>query len=390
MTILTYQYILTPSKTKVKKLSCILENQRQLYNAALQERIECYQKTGKSISLYDQQKSLTQLREDAEFSDIPANIQRWTLKKVDESFKSFFRRLSKSKTKSGFPRFRGLSGWKSFGFNEFSGIRLLGNKLAIKGVGKIKLRMHRPLPECEIKSCTFTYTIKGWKIGLQISITDKVKVEICSAIGVDLGIKDLITLSTGEKISNIHTTKEYADILRRQQRKLSRCRPNSKRRIKVKKVVTRIYHKIGNIRDTYLHQISSQLVNQYDFIAMEDLQISNIVKNHHLAKSIQDVSWGKLTAMMVYKAERAGKYVVLVDPKYTSQTCSRCGHRQKLSLNERIYSCNNCGLVMDRDHNGALNILDKAVVGLETHNVMGYHERVAGIDLEESQIETLP
>jgi putative transposase len=363
--LLSYKYQLQPTHSQIKSLELICEEQRILYNAALQERIDCYSKTKKSITYYNQCKSLKDIEQ-----NIPVNLQRWTLSKLDNAFKAFFQRC-KSKLKAGFPRFRSKLRWKSFGFKEFSGIRLKENTLFFKGlINGLKIHLHRPLGLGDITGCVLTKTDFGWYISIQVKSVSPPKKEIQSMIGVDMGLTHLATLSNGIHIPNIRTTKRYERKLRIRQRQISRCKKGSNRRKKIKLSILRIHRKIKNTRDTYLHQITNDLVNRHDLIAVEQLNIKGMIQNHHLAKSISDASWNKFIQYLDYKAERAGSYARKVNAWRSSQECSGCGTLIKKDLSIRTHICYNCGLIIDRDENAAINILNRAVVSPDFANVI--------------------
>jgi putative transposase len=204
-------------------------------------------------------------------------------------------------------------------------------------------------------------------------------------VGIDLGISTLMALSDGTQIPNMRVGQKAQSELRIAQRALSRCRKGSRRRKKVKKEVTRLHAKIKNTRSTYLHQVSTRLVKEYDLIAMENLNIKGLAKGF-LAKQVNDASWGKLQNYIRYKAEGAGKRVVEVSPNYTSQICPGCGVIKPKSLSERVHNCDSCGLVMDRDHASAMVIYDRAVVGPGIDNVVSLGKRRFGnISLEISK-----
>jgi putative transposase len=183
------------------------------------------------------------------------------------------------------------------------------------------------------------------------------------AIGIDVGLKSFATLSNGEKIDNPKFFRRDEKDLKRANRKHSKSKLGSKERAKRRKVLNKIHERIKNRRSNFAHQQSHKIVNKYGVICVEDLSINRMVHNHCLAKSISDVAWGQFLEHVSYKAENAGRKFVNVNPAYTSQTCSKCGHRQKLTLSDRIFNCPCCGLVIDRDHNSSLNIL---ALGLES------------------------
>ncbi len=157
-----------------------------------------------------------------------------------------------------------------------------------------------------------------------------------------------------------HRLRQSEKKLVKAQRELSKKKKRSNNRDKQRVEVAKIHRKIRNQREDFNHKLSRELVNNYDTIVFEDLQIKNMVKNHNLAKSISDAGWSQLIQFTTYKAEYAGRIVDLVNPRNTSKTCSICGHIQSMSLSERTYKCL-CGNLMDRDHNAAINILNRAV-----------------------------
>jgi len=189
-----------------------------------------------------------------------------------------------------------------------------------------------------------------------------------AVVGIDVGLESFATFSNGETISNPRFFREEEHELARAQRKLSKAPKGTPERKKALKVVQRVHERISNRRTDFAHQISHRLVDQFGFIAFEDLNILNMLKNHCLAKSISDVAWGMLVKATESKAAYAGSKVVLVDPRQTSQMCSRCGLIVKKDLSERIHRCPECGLSMDRDLNAAINILRLGLqsVGIKT------------------------
>jgi len=383
--IITHKHRLLPTKRQHAALTDILDKQRQLYNAALEERIDCYRKTGRTITNFDQNKALTKWRQsDPEATLLPLNIQRWTLKRLDDAFNAFFKRLKSKNSHAGYPRFKGSGRWNSFGFHAFLRISFDGKRLHSKGLpGGLLVHMDRNLPKNSIiKSCIFSRNHKSWSISFQIEVSCRKRLTERS-IGIDVGLKHLFTLSTGEQIQNIRITKRSKRKLRAKQRALARCKRNSRRRQKVRKQLAYCHVKIKNTRRTYLHQVSRKLVNSYDIIAVEKLNIKELAQTR-LAHSVYDASWGILNHMLRYKAEKAGAQYIQVDPKYTSQDCSECGTRVPKTLSERIHKCTSCGLILDRDVNAARNVLHRAVVSPEVLNVRQWSERVPrNISLEE-------
>jgi putative transposase len=219
-------------------------------------------------------------------------------------------------------------------------------------------------------------------VSFSVELPDVPKIIPQTSIGVDVGITTLATLSDGTEIDNPKTLDKYDSKLRKAHRDLSRKKKGSNNRNKQKVVLRGVYRKIKNARKDYLHKASRILVGTCDRIIFEDLQIKNMVKNHHLARSILDASWGMLINFTTYKAEEAGGSVERVNPRNTSKQCSVCGSIQSMPLSQRIYRCPNCGAVMGRDHNAAINIKNRYVgtdcVELTPVEITGYGIAEAG------------
>jgi putative transposase len=371
--VLRYRYRLLPTKRQHAALAAICESQRQLYNAALQERIDCYRKTGKGPSYISQAMSLKTIRADDPdgYGGQPANLQRGTLKRLDGAFEGFFSRVKRG-AKAGFPRFRGRDWFNSFAFAEFSGIRLGGNRLRWRGLpGSLRVHLHRPLPPGKPLDGVFKRDGKGWSVSFAMRVPCAAPRDAIAAVGMDAGIKSLAHLSDGTIIPNPRPARRAEKELRRRQRALARCKRGSNRRRKVRARVASCHRKIAATRDTGLHQVSAALVKRYDFIAVEALNVKGLAAGI-LARDVHDAGWGKMFEFLRYKAAKAGATVVEVDPRNTSQACSGCGVIVAKTLSERVHSCPDCGLVLDRDHNAARNILKLAVLRQGEHKTTGY------------------
>jgi putative transposase len=377
--ILTYKCRLTPTKAQYRALESILEDQRILYNAALQERVDCYRHTEKGRSYVDQCKALTECRHDLpNMGALPVCLQRWTLKRVDDAFTGFFGRVKRGE-RAGFPRFRGRGRWDSFGFSEFSGIRFDGKRLRFAGIPHdLRVNLHRLLPlGANIRSCVFCRDGRVWRVCFQISVALPEPSPSEIAIGIDLGLKAFSYASDGVIISAPQIGRRYEKELRRKNRALARCKRGSKRRSKVKARLVRVHRKVADARSTWLHQQSRALVDRADTVIAEDLNIRGMVRHPTLARSIADASWAKFVKMVSYKAACAGGKLILVNPKNTSQRCSGCNELVPKSLALRTHSCPHCGLTIDRDHNASLNIL-AAGIGRGQLNAGHWPERAAG------------
>lgn len=332
------------------------------------------------MTFFDQNKSLTTWRQESETA-LPAMLHRWTIKRLDDAFQAFYRRAKKKNGKAGFPRYRGKN-WSSFGFVEFSGIRLIDKRLKIKGFKSgLRVHMHRPLPpDPDIRSCTFTRDGTNWYVSLQVKMEAPELREVRNGIGIDVGLNALLATTDGTLIAAPKFSRKAEKEMRRRQRALSRSKRGSRKRLKAKQRVAAWHRKITNTRNTHLHQIAAALVKKYDGFAVEKLNIQGMMRSN-LSRSIADASWGTFFQMLCYKAARAGAQYVTVDPRHTSQLCSGCGVIVKKTLSDRTHECLHCGLVMDRDINAAHNILSRAafkgVVALEKHNVEHQFKRAS-------------
>ena len=273
--------------------------------------------------------------------------------------------------RKGFPRFKKKQGTQSFNLMR-NGFSLKGNLLRLaKTDGLIKVAFSRRLPS-EPSSLTISRTPTGKYYVSFICEYLPPKTRGQGVIGLDAGISALITTSAGEKVENLRTTQRHEKQLRRAQQSLSRKQKGSKNRNKARIEVARIHERIANIRRNHLHQLSRRLVNENQVIGMESLKVANMVKNRHLAKAIQDVSWRSLRSMFEYKVrESQHATLVLMDTYYpSSHLCSETGKKldRKLKLSERKWLCSHCGKRHDRDINAALNIEKAAWEAALKHN----------------------
>ena len=352
----TFKYRLQPSKSQRTKLLQTLELCRWVYNETLATRKNAWEQEKKSLSLYDTNKLLTLWKQELPelrevFSQVLQNVQE----RVDLAFKAFFRR-AKAGEKPGYPRFRGYGWYDSFTFKQF-GFELLDNALFLSKIGMLKTILHRPI-EGEIKTLTIQRDAVGnWYACFTCEVKPQPMPFNELPVGIDMGLDSFATLSNALKVGNPRFFRLDERELVRAQRKLSKAEKGTPERAKRRKAVQHIHQRIANRRKDFAHKLSQNLVNTFGLIAFEDLRIKNMLQNHHLAKSISDAAWSQLIQFTTYKAENAGRVVVLVDPRNTSQRCSCCGEIVEKSLDVRVHACPVCGLVMDRDQNAAINIL---------------------------------
>jgi len=354
----SFKYRIYPTKSQRSRMERTLDLCRWVYNQTLAYRKNAWEQDNKPVSKFETYNKLPGWKvEKPELIEVHSQVLQNVQERVDLAFKAFFRRV-KSGEKPGYPRFKGKGRYDSFTYPQ-SGFKLLSGKLRLSKIGDIKIKLHRPI-EGKIKRLTIRRSSTGkWFACFSVEIDDPLKPpwKDGSMVGIDVGLESFATLSNGEKIDNPRFFRSEEKALAKAQRRLSKCEKGTPERRKALKVVQRIHERIANRRYDFAHQISNQLVSKYGLIAFEDLSIKNMLQNHNLAKSISDAAWRMLVTVTSYKAESAGSIVVLVDPRNTSQLCSRCGLKVPKSLSDRVHECPQCGLVMDRDENAAINIL---------------------------------
>jgi len=333
-----------------------LEECRWLFNHFLAERKNAWEQEQKSLSLYEQQASLPTLKKQRpSLASVHSQVLQNVAVRIDLAFKAFFRRV-KAGEKPGYPRFRGKGRYDSFTFPQ-SGFSLNGNILRLSKIGNVKVVLHRPV-EGNIKTCTIKRSSTDkWYVMFSCEWEPTPLPENNEAVGIDVGLHSFATLSTGEHIENPRFFRQEEKALAKAQRKLSKAEKGTLERKKRRKVVARIHERIAWKRQDFIHQHSRRIINRFGIIAVEDIHVNRMLHNHCLAKSISDAAWSGFFQLLAQKAAWAARQFVAVNPAYTSQTCSSCGHRQKMPLSERVFKCPCCGLELDRDHNAAVNIL---------------------------------
>jgi len=350
-----FKYRLYPSREQTTKLERTLDLCRQLYNTALEQRRMVYQTQKKALSCYDQQSELPYLKKQfPEFEEVYSQVLQDVLKRLDRAFDSFFRRVKEQNGRAGCPRFKGKNRYHSFTYPQ-SGFSLGENTLFLSKIGDIKIRLHRHI-EGKIKRCTIKREIDQWFAIFTCELPDPEPVAPQTAIGVDVGVESFLTTSDGEQVKNPRHLQQSQKKLRRLQRALARKKKSGKNRQKAGVRVAKLHRKIKRQRLDFHHKVARQLVNRYDLIAVEDLSVAGMVKNDRLAKFIYDAAWSGFVNILACKAAEAGKSVVRVPARHTSQVCSRCGSLVSKELSQRWHECD-CGLRIHRDHNAALNIL---------------------------------
>lgn len=362
-----YKYRIYPTKKQEIEFEKILEACRSIYNWALGERKEAYETMGKGLSHFAQSYQLTALKKERPvLKDFNRAVLEDSLSRLHKAYQAFFRRV-KNKENPGFPRFKGKGRYNSFTYRKLSKKLIISTAVKLSlvevpNMGKVKIFLDRPLPEGKIKTLQIIRKQSSWYAAISLEVDDVPKKEIVSIIGVDLGLESILTTSEGEKIDNPRHLRIALKKLKILQGKLSRRKLGSNRRKKAKRLLGRHHERIANRRKDFHFKFAHKLYSRYDAVVVEDLQISNMVKNHHLAQSISDVGWGNFVLALANKAENAGCHLIKVSPHWTSQLCSGCGETVRKLLSVRTHKCGSCGLVLDRDHNAAINIKQKGLL----------------------------
>ena len=363
-----FKYYLRPTPKQAWHLDRIRRVCCELYNAALQEKRDAYRKQGISLSRIDQNAELVGVKKELpDVAEVYAQVLQDVIRRLHLAFGGFFRRV-KTGQKPGYPRFRSVKRYDSFTFPQVSRKNALdtggvtctsNNHLKIHGIpGIVRVKWHRPLLGIP-RTVTFKREGKRWYV---IFACDNVPNEILPSTGrecgVDLGLLHFATLDDGTTIENPRLLRHAEGAHRRAQRKVSRRKKGGYRRNEARIVYAGHCRHVANARRNHAHKVARYLVNNYDRIAVEKLNITGLSRGF-LSKSVHDAGWGMFLTILTSKAANAGREVVAVNPAGTSQECSSCGAVVRKSLSERVHRCV-CGLVIDRDVNAARNIRARA------------------------------
>lgn len=384
-----FKFYLRPNAEQARNLDRIRLVCCELYNAGLQEKRDAYRKRGINLNCAAQQAEMTGVKAARpDVADIYAQVLQDVLKRLHRAFDAFFRRV-KSGQRPGYPRFRSACRYDSFTFPQVSrkttlkagGVVLDDNgRLHVAGVpGALRVKWHRPV-EGTPKTATFKREGDRWYV---IFSCDNVPAEVLPVTGrecgLDLGLATFATLDDGTAIENPCFLRRAEGALRRAGRRVSRRVRGSRRRDKARRLLAGHHRHVANARRDHAHKTVRTLVNNYDRIAVENLNVKGLSRSR-LSKSVHDVGWGMFLAILTSKAASAGREVVAVDPAGTSQECFGCGVVVRKDLSERTHRCDACGLVLDRDVNAARNIRARAFVGPGSGLRRGEHEVSASYD----------
>jgi putative transposase len=362
----TYKYKLAPTPKQERMLETVVLRCRTLYNCALDQHKTWWDRgQGKSATYYQQKAELPDLKAACpEYAEVNAQVLQEVILREERAFQAFFRRVRAGET-PGYPRFQGAGRYTSFTYPQYGGgVVLDGGLLSLSKIGRIPIRVHRPLGGTP-KTVTVSREADGWYACISCAEVPSTPLPPTGCeTGVDVGLKVFLVTADGAVVENPRHYRQAEKQLAKAQRRVARRTRGSKRRTKAVALLRRKHQKVQRQRRHFHHKTALALLKTYDTIYLEDLRVANMVRNRHLAKSIDDASWYSFRTILEGKAAYAGRRVVAVPPAYTSQDCSgvlpdgnRCAQRVAKSLSVRTHVCPCCGLVLDRDANAAPNSL---------------------------------
>jgi len=361
----TFKYRLFTTRLQSDLLDVQLGEACRLYNAALQERRDAW-KQRVSINYYTQANQLKEIRAAGDLGLANFSCCQDILRRVNKTYEAFFRRVKRGE-KAGYPRFKSRRRFDSITFPSYGdGIRRNDNVLRIQGIGRVEVKLHRPVSG-KIKTVTLKRECGKWYACFSVECEAKPLPPNTNEIGIDVGLQTSATMSDGKSVPNNRWYQRAEAQLRRAQRKVARRRKGSHRRRKAVALLQKIHQRIKNQRHEFQHKFTFWLVQNFGTIAVEDLNFKSLADGM-LAKSVHDVSWAAFFSKLTYKAENAGRVWKAVNPRGTSQTCT-CGAKVWKELSDREHVCTACGLLASRDVVSAQVILQRARMSPSNRNV---------------------
>jgi len=379
----TYRYRLYPTRRQAQALEQQLGEACDLYNAALQHRRDAWHEQGRSVSLYDQDAELKTLRAEGILDpEVSFNSQRATLRRLDRAMQAFYRRC-KAGEKPGYPRFRSRQRFDTLEWAIGNGAAVTdAGRLRLQAVGHVKLKMHRALP-AGAKLCTAQVTRRNgrWFASIALDgVAPRPLPATGESVGLDLGVSTFAALSTGELIAGPRAQRAAAAKVRRAARRVARRQRGSHGRRKAATLLGRHREHERNVRRDHAHKLSRQLVERFDVIAVENLNVRGLARSA-LARDVNDQGWGQFLTYLADKAEDAGRQVIPVDARNTSRTCAECGTIAAKTLEQRVHECA-CGYRADRDVNAARVVLARAIGPDGASDRQRWGEEARAIDRE--------
>jgi putative transposase len=344
---------------------------RFVYNWGLARSKVAYRNTGKRPTAIDLHKELNKLKR----TDFPWMYEtskcapQEALRDLDKAYKNFFRRVELKKQgqwrgKLGFPKMKKKN--KAIGTFRLTGsIKVFSDAVQLPRLGRLRLHEHEFIPvDAKVLSATVSEQAGRWFVSIQVEEEqEKPTPSVTTAIGVDLGIKTLASCSDGKSFANPRALKHAQKRLRRLERQKSRRKKGGKNRKKTCRKLAKQHTRVANIRKDAAHKLTSYLSKNHALVAIEDLPVTGMLKNHKLAQAVSDSNFGEIRRQLDYKTSWHGVHLVVIDRFYpSSKTCSACGWRDEdQDLSDRVFVCEDCGSVLDRDENAARNILHEAL-----------------------------
>lgn len=357
-----YRFKLRPTSHQERWLRQVGGANRFIYNHYLaDERIQSVKNWCQNLTQLKQQ--LTWLK------DVPSQTLQQKIKDLHNAWDRFFKRLGNR------PKFKSKKNHNdSFRFPQ--GFKLDNDRIFLPKLGWVRFWKSRDV-DGELRSVTVKQETDGWYVVILTQQEIEINLQKPNPIGIDLGINTFATLSDGTKFESIKPLKKQLKKLAREQRRLARKQRGSKNRDKQRTEVARVYKKVTNVRNDYLHKVSTQIAKNHSLVGVEDLHVKGMVSNRKLARAISDQGWSRFLSMLEYKTYWYGSRLVKVDRWFaSSKLCSQCGSKKTdLKLSDRTYHCEGCGLVLDRDLNAARNILSQATGGQPESQACGDHVR---------------
>jgi putative transposase len=376
----THKYRAYPTKVQISRLENQFSMCRYLYNWALADRIWLYENHGISISYNIQQNELPILKDERPwYKSVHSQVLQNVLKRLDLAYEAFFKRMEKGSEAPGVPKFKKYGQWDSITYTQYSSIPT-SDIIKVSKIGDLKIQYHREIPvNAKIKTLSIVKEAGKWFVCF--SFEQELEIELnqtpTSFLGIDLGLNDFYYDSDGNSIATPKYLRKSEKKLAKLQRRLAKAPKRTKKYLKILRAIRKCHYKIKCQRNDFLHKAANALLSKVDVIFFEKLKIKNMIRKPKakkdpdsdgflpngasakagLNKSISDAGWGKILILLKYKAVLLGKQVIGVNPAYTSQICSGCDEIVKKSLSVRTHICPYCKLILNRDHNAAINIL---------------------------------
>jgi putative transposase len=363
--LLNQKYEIFPTVGQKEALETWLQFCRQTYNSALLDKQRKYHDSKKSYTREEMQRQLKLDKKKYPFlKEVPSQPLQEVFLRLKKAFDRFFSKDVR------YPKLKKYKDYNSMTFSQF-GFNNKGHRYAMsfsnngklynKKLGEVDILLHRPL-EGTIKQLIIKRQGQKWYAIFCVKRqASPLAIDNTNAIGLDVGLNKFAVLSNGVDYENPRFLRKKEKRLKKAQGKLSMRKKGSANYFKQLQRVRKLHEKVANQRRDFLHKLSYNLSTKYSVIAVENINIRNMVRNRKLSKSISDAGWGMFRNMLAYKSEKHGGVLIKVEPHYTSQDCSSCGQRVKKSLSVRTHICTKCGTVLDRDYNASLNILQKGI-----------------------------